>query len=267
MLSSSETCPSGSVFRGSLVLCRLDRPKCPVRENVHQDEWGRRFAWLQGEAGPDCCCSCGGYSANGGGRTCPQIPRCRTYPQKVSVCTHHVAGPADVPLRCCVMGGGTPIYDQVRGERLNADVPPSGTDPPRADYYGKHRLIHDTPVPAGVLGPPGPGDGFVPNHHRRAWTYPAGLPVPDGQLAAMAWGPRAALPPQTHTRQAPRHAASSPAASAIDRNPAAQGTTAGDRGVQPQAGDARHVKRIEPQLAASAGAQFSWFSASHGVCD
>jgi hypothetical protein len=167
------------------------------------------------------------------GRT-PRSPAARTHPQKVSTCTHHVdAGPADVPLRCCVMGGGTPIYDQVRGERLNADVPPSGTDPPRADYHGKHRLSPDTPVPAGVLGPPGPGDGFVQNHHRRVWTYPAGLPVPDGQPAATAWGPRAALPPEAHTRQAPRHAASSPPASATDRNPAARGTTAGDRGVRP----------------------------------
>jgi hypothetical protein len=197
------------------------------------------------------------------GRT-PKCPAARTHPQKVATCPHHVdAGPADAAPTVLRHGRGTPIYDQVRGERLNADVPPCGTDPPRADYHSKHRLIPDTPVPAGVSGPPGPGDGFVPNHHRRAWTYPAGLPVPDGQPAATAWGPRAALPPEAHTRQAPRHAASSPPASATDRNPAAQGATAGDRGVQPEGGEARHLKRIEPQLAAAAGAQFSWFIAGH----
>ncbi len=174
--------------------------------------------------------------------------------------------PQTRPLRCCVMGGGTPIYDQVRGERINADVPPSRANP-RADYHGKHRMCRDTPVPAAVFGPPGPRADLAPNHHRRAWTYPAGLPTADGQPEATIWGPRAALPPEAHTRQAPRHAASSPRSPVADHNPAARGAAAGDRGTHPAGGAARQVKRTEPHLVAPAGAQFSWFSAGHDVGD
>jgi hypothetical protein len=119
--------------------------------------------------------------------------------------------------------GNTPIFDQVCGERINADVLASGADSQWAGYHGRHRLIPDTPVAAAVSGPPGPGDGFAQNHHRRARTYPAGLPAADGQPAATVWGPPVALPPQVHTRQAPRHAASSSPVSAADRNPTAQG--------------------------------------------
>lgn len=32
----------------------------------------------------------------------------------------------------------TPTYDQLRGERINADVPPSEVHPPRLDQPGKH---------------------------------------------------------------------------------------------------------------------------------
>ncbi|MDQ4033235.1 MAG: hypothetical protein M3332_13625 [Actinomycetota bacterium] len=119
--------------------------------------------------------------------------------------------------------GETPIYEQVRGERINADVPASEADPQRADDHGKHRLSPETPMPAEVFGPPGLGDDLVPNRHRRAWADLAGLPAADGQRAATVWGPRAALLPEAHTRQAPRHAASSPPASAAGRNPAESG--------------------------------------------
>jgi hypothetical protein len=115
-------------------------------------------------------------------------------PYRSTVCTHHVdAGPVGEPLRCRPMGE-TPIYDQVRGERINADVPVSGVDPQWAAYHGKHRLRPDTPVPPAVFGPPGPGADLVPDHHRRSWTYPAGLSSADGQPAATVWGPRAAFP-------------------------------------------------------------------------
>src|ERR687893_2059560 len=139
--------------------------------------------------------------------------------------------------------GETPIYDQVRGERINADVPASGADPQRAAYHGKHRLRPDTPVPPAVFGPPGPAADLVPGHHRRSWTYPAGLPAADGQPAATVWGPRAALPPEAHTRQAPIHAASRPPSPVADHNPAARGAAAGDRGTHLAGGAAPQVKR------------------------
>jgi hypothetical protein len=105
-------------------------------------------------------------------------------PYLSTACTHHVdAGPAGEHLRCRPMGE-TPIYDQVRGERINADVPASGADPHRAEDHGKHRLPPDTPIPAAVFGPPGPGDDLAPSHHHRARTHHAGLPAADGQRAA-----------------------------------------------------------------------------------
>jgi hypothetical protein len=178
------------------------------------------------------------------------------------VCTHYVdVGPRRRALTVSPMGQ-TPIYDQVRGERINADVPTSGAGPHWADDHGKHRLLPETPVPAVVFGPPSLGDDFASHRHRRAWTYAAGWPAADGQRAASVWGPRAALLPEAHMRQASRHAASSPPASAAGRNPADRGTAAGDRGPHPEQGSGvRQVKRTEPQVAAPAGMQFSWFSA------
>jgi hypothetical protein len=58
-------------------------------------------------------------------------------------------------LRCRPVGQ-TPIYDQLRGERINSDVPPSGAD--QHVYSGKHRLDEQTPGPAAVVdGPQVPG--------------------------------------------------------------------------------------------------------------
>jgi hypothetical protein len=164
--------------------------------------------------------------------------------------------------------GQTPIYDQVRGERINADVPAREAEPQRADYHGKHRLLPDTPVPAAVFGPPGPGDDLAPNHHCRMWTYPAGLPAADGQPAATGWGPHVTVPPEAHTRQAPRPAASSSPTPAAHRNPAAQDPATSDRGAHPEEEiRVRQEKRTEPHLTAPAEAQFPWFSASHDTCD
>jgi hypothetical protein len=138
-------------------------------------------------------------------------------PYPSTVCTYHVVVGARRRALTVSPMGQTPIYDQVRGERINADVPTSGADPHRADDHGKHRLSPETPVPAAVFGPPSLGDDFAPHRHRRAWTYPAGLPAADGQRSASVGGPRATLPPEAHMRQAPRHAASSPPASAAGR--------------------------------------------------
>lgn len=56
----------------------------------------------------------------------------------------------------------TPTYDQVRGERINADVPASEGDQHEVDYLGKHRLQSDAPVVTAVCGSsPGPGADLV----------------------------------------------------------------------------------------------------------
>ena len=131
-------------------------------------------------------------------------------PYPSTVCTHHVdVGPCGRAPTVSPMGQ-TPIYDQVRGERINADVPASGVDPQRVEDHGRHRLRPDTSVPAAVFGPPGLGDDLAPNRHRRGWTYPAGLPAADRQPAAgvgTASGPSPGSPhaanTETRRRQSP----------------------------------------------------------------
>jgi hypothetical protein len=72
--------------------------------------------------------------------------------------------------------GQTPIYDQLRGERVNADVSTTGPDPQRVDHRGNHRLLTDAQVPAVVFGPPGPGAdlaaGSPPRRPQPATTQP-----------------------------------------------------------------------------------------------
>ncbi|MBV9163413.1 MAG: hypothetical protein JO281_18085 [Pseudonocardiales bacterium] len=79
----------------------------------------------------------------------------------------------------------TPIYDQLRGERINAEVPATETDPQGVNCPKERRL------PAGAASaadsrPPEATDDFTVNQY------------------AAEWGPRAALPPITHAR--PAHA-------------------------------------------------------------
>lgn len=60
------------------------------------------------------------------------------------------------PLRCRAVSQ-TPAYDQLRGERINADAPASDADP-QIDHPGKHRLRDDPPGAGAVFSPlTGPG--------------------------------------------------------------------------------------------------------------
>jgi hypothetical protein len=70
------------------------------------------------------------------------------------------ATPAEASLRCRAMSQ-TPTYDQLRGERINADVPASEADPQQVDHFGRHRLVDDA-LNAAVCGqPPGSGADFA----------------------------------------------------------------------------------------------------------
>lgn len=56
--------------------------------------------------------------------------------------THHVnAALSGPPLRCRPVKP-TPLYDQLRGERINAGVPPSDAQAQQVEDRGKHRLTH-----------------------------------------------------------------------------------------------------------------------------
>lgn len=140
-----------------------------------------------------------------------------------STCTHDVdAAPADPPLRFRPVSP-TPIYSQLRGERINADVPVTEAHPQEVDHPGKHRLPDGGPDPAAVFArPPIAGAARAagcswftasePVMHstwqiqsavatrRDGWTYPTGQPASSNQEAATGWGPHAALPPAAHAR-------------------------------------------------------------------
>ncbi|MCA1697194.1 MAG: hypothetical protein LC749_22140, partial [Actinobacteria bacterium] len=84
--------------------------------------------------------------------------------------------------------GQTPIYDQLRGERINADVPATGADPQRVGHPGEQPLLAIGPVPAAVFGP-GPATDLDANRHHLMPTFPAGQPAGDGQRAVAVWDP------------------------------------------------------------------------------
>jgi hypothetical protein len=160
--------------------------------------------------------------------------------------------------------GQTPIYDQLRGERINADVPPAGTDPQLVGHPGEHPLLTGAPVPAAVFGP-GPATDLDANQHHLMPPSPASQPAGDGQRADAVWGPRAGRSLVAPVRQAPAHAASSsPALPASSRHCAARGKVAGEHGAhRRQGGGPGPDQRSEPRPATPADAQFPWFDVDH----
>jgi hypothetical protein len=78
------------------------------------------------------------------------------------------------PLRCRPVRP-TPLYDQLRGARINADIPASDADPQPEDHLGKHRLIPGRPGPAAE----------APNQPPRAEA---------DRAADLSWSPVAQLP-------------------------------------------------------------------------
>jgi hypothetical protein len=64
--------------------------------------------------------------------------------------------------------GQTPIYDWLRGERINADVPPSRVD--QHGHSGRHCLDEHMPgAVAVVVRPSGPAADGLTGHLRRGW--------------------------------------------------------------------------------------------------
>jgi hypothetical protein len=77
--------------------------------------------------------------------------------------THVHAASTHARLQCRPMSQ-TPIYDQLRGERINADVPTPGVDPQQVDHTGQDRLPVDATSAAAVFARrPGPGANLAAN--------------------------------------------------------------------------------------------------------
>ena len=163
--------------------------------------------------------------------------------------------------------GQTPIYDQLRGERINVDVPPTGTDSQLVGHPSEHPVLAGAPVPAAVFGP-GPATDLDANRHHLMPPSPASQPAGDGPRAVAVWGPRAAGSLVAPVRQAPAHAASSsPALPGSSRHSAAD-AAAGEHGAHRRHGAGpRPAQRSEPRLVTPAGAQFRWFEVDHDTGD
>lgn len=94
------------------------------------------------------------------------------------------------PLRCRTVSQ-TPTYDQLRGERINADVPAGEADPHPAHRTGRHRIRDDMPAGSAVsdLGPGGdptanwsgsaPGDSNRSGKHQLRHRTPRADPAQD----------------------------------------------------------------------------------------
>jgi hypothetical protein len=73
------------------------------------------------------------------------------------------AAPTHAPLQCRPVGQ-TPIHDQLRGERINADVPTPRVDPQQVNHTGQDRLPADATSAAAVFTRrPGPGANLAAN--------------------------------------------------------------------------------------------------------
>jgi hypothetical protein len=94
----------------------------------------------------------------------------------------------------------TPIYEQLRGERINADVPSSETGPSRLGPPGRHRRVPDTTGSVAACRPPGPGADLVVHQHALPGI---GVQPPGGlQRTAALRGPRATVPRPARAGQA-----------------------------------------------------------------
>jgi len=92
-------------------------------------------------------------------------------------CPHHVdAAFNGTPLRCRTVSQ-TPTYDQLRGERINADVPAGEADPHPVHRPGRHRIRDDMPAGSSVSDrgsgsdPPEDWSGFAPGNSDRSGKH------------------------------------------------------------------------------------------------
>jgi hypothetical protein len=125
----------------------------------------------------------------------------------------------------------TPTYDQLRGERINADVPASETDP-QVDQPGRHHLREDPAAVAAVGGSsPGPGADLAEGWswfgtegptraspvnatrsahtsaviHRHGQAPSADQRVRCGQQQPSGQAPHELVPPPAHARDRQQH--------------------------------------------------------------
>jgi hypothetical protein len=120
--------------------CRWERPGCSLVKMARQNDWGspgprlpqgpRRLVVGSPTGGPDTDRSWGAIRFPPHLQVSPESP---TYTPRVDASPRRPT-PTVSPVT------PTPIYDQLRGERINAEVPATGADPHRLDHPDGHRL-------------------------------------------------------------------------------------------------------------------------------
>ena len=103
------------------------------------------------------------------------------------------------PLRCRTVSQ-TPTYDQLRGERINADVPAGEVDPHPVGRPGRHRVRDGMPAGSAVSDPDPGGDsiedrsGFAPGDSDRSGKHQLRVEAAAGSVVRrVSAGPRAGL--------------------------------------------------------------------------
>lgn len=103
------------------------------------------------------------------------------------------------PLRCRTVSQ-TPTYDQLRGERINADVPAGEVDPHTVGRPGRHRIRDAMPAGSTVSDPDPAGDsiedrsGYAPGDSDRSGKHQLRVEAPaESVVRRMSAGPRSDL--------------------------------------------------------------------------
>lgn len=135
----------------------------------------------------------------------------------LSSCPHYVEAARADPASTVSPVSQTPIYDQLRDQRITGHAQAAGADPQRVSRSGRHRLPDDA---AGVAVTSNGTQriGGTPLPGRAA---PPGPPPASEQGMAAAQGLRAAVAPPAHARQAQTQRASGPAEPCTDHSQAA----------------------------------------------
>lgn len=147
----------------------------------------------------------GGHSLQRPGRFCPCVFRVKVLSTS-EMHTPLIAAALMVSLRCRAMHQ-TPIYDQLRSERTNADVSPSDIDSGRLGHCGRHSLGTDVPNAAAVVRPVRHKTDDVTGHRRRVRASPTGARSGDELSTAEGDDSAVADAAEAGVRSAPRHAA------------------------------------------------------------
>jgi hypothetical protein len=195
---------------------------------VRQNDWAHRArGYLKGRGGWLSDPPPGGRTRIGVGAPSDSRLTCR-YLQKTPPNTPRVDASPRRPTPTVSPVTPTPIYDQLRGERINAEVPATGADPHRLDHPDGHRLATTvltapavafsrsplagtdratswswftatTPAAQPAINPTAPaepGRETPPDKRTHSTSQPTGR----GQETSVTWGPRSVPPPAVHAR-------------------------------------------------------------------